>query len=213
MIALLLVAGAFLLVAFIPKAELHIAVDQMHSPVSNQLFKAWTFLGDGTVMLLPVLLAVVFFSYRKGLLLLAAYLFSGLGAQFMKRVIWPDAVRPLKYFELYYPDYHLHLVEGVKVHEWHSFPSGHTATAFAMLLAIGIMVKNEFIRYLLLFFAAGVGLSRIWLSQHFLIDVAAGALWGCTSALLAWFIFMRIRTGSLDKSLALHLKDLKKTTI
>jgi undecaprenyl-diphosphatase len=57
-----------------------------------------------------------------------------------------------------------------------SFPSGHTITAFAVVLSVGafypVMLPG------LLFCAASVAASRILLGMHFLTDVLAGAAIG-----------------------------------
>jgi undecaprenyl-diphosphatase len=57
-----------------------------------------------------------------------------------------------------------------------SFPSGHTITAFAMAISLG--VNYPALLPGLLFCAASVAVSRILLGMHFLSDVIAGALLG-----------------------------------
>ncbi len=206
-LSLLVAGGALFMSLVIPRVDLQIAVNRLNTPFSGQFFRFFTLLGDGGVMLLPVFLAVVFMSYRKAFALLTAYVFSGVGTQFIKRVLWPDALRPLKYFEAHGIDYRLDLVPGVDVHAWHSFPSGHTATAFGLFILLGLFSRKTLVRSILLLLAAGVGLSRIWLSQHFLIDVAAGALLGILSAAGAWVIWFRRETVRLDSNLLIDMKD------
>jgi undecaprenyl-diphosphatase len=57
-----------------------------------------------------------------------------------------------------------------------SFPSGHSATAFAAATAVAILCPR--LRPLVLALAAGVALSRIYLRVHFPLDVLAGGLLG-----------------------------------
>jgi undecaprenyl-diphosphatase len=57
-----------------------------------------------------------------------------------------------------------------------SFPSGHTLTAFAIAIPIGIAYPSLMIA--LLFCAASIAASRIVLGMHFLSDVIAGGLMG-----------------------------------
>ena len=57
-----------------------------------------------------------------------------------------------------------------------SFPSGHTITAFAIAVSIGLFYPA--MRAELIFCAASVACSRILLGMHFLSDVVAGALLG-----------------------------------
>jgi undecaprenyl-diphosphatase len=57
-----------------------------------------------------------------------------------------------------------------------SFPSGHTITAFAVTVSLGLFYPDLLAG--LLFVAASVALSRILLGMHFLSDVLAGAVLG-----------------------------------
>jgi undecaprenyl-diphosphatase len=57
-----------------------------------------------------------------------------------------------------------------------SFPSGHSITAFAIAVSLGLFYPAIFPG--LLFLAVSVGLSRILLGMHFLTDVLAGAALG-----------------------------------
>jgi membrane-associated phospholipid phosphatase len=57
-----------------------------------------------------------------------------------------------------------------------SFPSGHSATAFAAAVAVGMIFPR--FRRPLLALAATVALSRVYLGVHFATDVLAGSLLG-----------------------------------
>ncbi len=57
-----------------------------------------------------------------------------------------------------------------------SFPSGHSITAFAVAVPLGLFYPPIF--PLLLFIAFSIALSRILLGMHFLSDVLAGSLLG-----------------------------------
>ena len=57
-----------------------------------------------------------------------------------------------------------------------SFPSGHTITAFAVSISLGMFYPHLLPG--LLFIAVSVALSRILLGMHFLSDVLAGAVLG-----------------------------------
>ncbi len=65
-----------------------------------------------------------------------------------------------------------------------AFPSGHTATAFAIMGGIGFYFKNNALLLLMLFLATLVGVSRIMLGVHWPIDVVVGAALGWVCAWL-----------------------------
>jgi len=66
----------------------------------------------------------------------------------------------------------------------HSFPSGHTATAFTVAGVAALTVRRARTAALFLILAFLVGLSRIAAGVHWPADVAAGALlgWGTAAA-------------------------------
>lgn len=58
----------------------------------------------------------------------------------------------------------------------HSFPSGHTMTAFAVAFACSAFVPR--LRWVLIPIACLIGISRVYVGAHFPIDVMFGALVG-----------------------------------
>jgi undecaprenyl-diphosphatase len=58
----------------------------------------------------------------------------------------------------------------------YSFPSGHTITAFAIVIPLSLYYPNSL--DVLLFLAFSIAVSRILLGMHFLSDVLAGAIIG-----------------------------------
>jgi undecaprenyl-diphosphatase len=73
-----------------------------------------------------------------------------------------------------------------------SFPSGHTATAFAAAAVVGAIYPR--LRWPLYSLAALVGLSRIYLGVHFTLDVLAGAILGISIGLCLAWIGQRLRS-------------------
>lgn len=67
-----------------------------------------------------------------------------------------------------------------------SLPSGHTAGAFVLLTAVAVYYPLWL--PVALVWAAGIGLSRIFLGVHFPLDVVAGAVLGSSCAVLAAFL-------------------------
>ncbi len=78
-----------------------------------------------------------------------------------------------------------------------SFPSGHTATAFAGAVVVASLYPR--LRWPALALAALVGLSRVYLGVHFTLDVLAGAALGLGVGLTAvWLgrrVLHRVRTS------------------
>jgi membrane-associated phospholipid phosphatase len=73
-----------------------------------------------------------------------------------------------------------------------SFPSGHTATAFAMATTLGDAIGNPWVSGGLYLFAAGTGWSRVYDERHWPSDVFVGAALGITAAKLVngrWRVF------------------------
>ena len=79
---------------------------------------------------------------------------------------------------------------------WHaryaSFPSGHTTTAFAALVAIGAIFPQA--RALMWIYAVLIGLSRVVITAHHPSDVIAGAIVGAVGAFMVrnWFAARRL---------------------
>jgi undecaprenyl-diphosphatase len=73
-----------------------------------------------------------------------------------------------------------------------SMPSGHTTTAFAAAMAIGLLWPRS--RPFMWTYALLIGLSRIVTTAHFPSDVLAGATVGVVGALLVrdWFAARRL---------------------
>ena len=71
-----------------------------------------------------------------------------------------------------------------------SFPSGHTAAAFG--IAVALAGEGSWLGALTLSLASGIAVSRVYLGAHYPLDVAAGALIGTLCGLAA-----RLVLGSL----------------
>lgn len=190
--------AALVLLMLYSRPELHLAMNKLHSGITDSLMKVWTLLGDGLVVA-GIAVLLLFVSVRHSLVAFAAFAFGGLGAQLLKRLIFPDVPRPMKYFELHEPGQTLRLVEGVKLYSWMSFPSGHTSVAFAVFFAMALITRNRALQAVWVCAALGVGVSRIYLSQHFLVDVVAGSMLGMATGFLSWWWIRRYRADWLDK--------------
>jgi len=179
---LLLLCTAFLLIN--GKAVAFISLNTYHPFLLNVFFINYTFIGDGIFAL--CLMAAIFFYYKRkqqALALLYSFLISGAAVQIIKNLV--DSPRPRLFFEA---GQYLHFIDGVSLANNSSFPSGHTATAFAIATVMVLMMKDKSWQLLILIAAALVGYSRIYLAQHFLLDVLIGAFIGSTSGVLAVYL-------------------------
>lgn len=182
-----LLAGLALIAAY-PKPAVFLMINTWHSLWLDRLFALITFLGDGWFI---ILLGVIFFFLRKrplAFLIISSYLFSGIIVQVMKRAI-PTA-RPGLYFrmhELAYP----HFSETLTIYNSASFPSGHTASAFALAASLALCVRKKSPGFLFALLALLTGISRIYLGQHFPEDVLAGMFIGVVSTVLCFLFFNR----------------------
>ncbi len=192
-LVLALVLGTLLL--FFPKGELHLLLCQPHMPFLDTIVPIFSDLVDW----LPYLVVVLLLFYRAGwaTFLASNLLLSTLIVQPIKHLI--NAPRPLTWFAENMPDVALPLVDGVKMNLWLSFPSGHTTTFFVLFFSISIILCTENIRgknilSLLCFLLATFGAyTRIYLSQHFTLDIFAGILIASFSTILLYY-FLVLKT-------------------
>lgn len=77
--------------------------------------------------------------------------------------------------------------------DYASLPSGHSTTAFAVLVAFGTLWPRA--RTVLLIYAFFIAVSRVVVTAHYPTDVAAGALVGIGGALLVRRYFALRRLG------------------
>lgn len=144
-----------------------------HAPFMDFFFKYWTYYGDGYIFLV-LFIWFLLVRYKYAILLLILALSQTLIIQFLKRVIFKGSPRPAEFFSQEWNQFHP--VDGVILNSWNSFPSGHTATAYTISVFLMFIVKNEFLRFTFILFAFLAGISRIYLLQHFMVDVAVGAI-------------------------------------
>jgi membrane-associated phospholipid phosphatase len=187
-----------ILLASFSKSQLHILSNEANSPFFDTFFKYATNLGDGAVIAV-LFIILLFVSYRYAFAFLTGSLVTALVVNLFKKVIFHNMYRPSKYFELY-ETYKLHLVEGVKMHSLQSFPSGHTATAFNLFLMMALMIKNNMLKFIFFIMAALVAYSRVYISQHFLMDITVGSVIGVVIMILAFVWFQTFNKNWLDKS-------------
>jgi membrane-associated phospholipid phosphatase len=185
------------------KTEIHLFLNQFHSSFFDLFFRVITFLGDG-LMILILLLVFLFLSFRKALIIGVSGALSGLFAQFLKRVVFYDCSRPKAIFEGIAD---LYFVPGVNIYSSYSFPSGHTATVFGLFIVLALFSTKRIVQFCMFFLALLTAYSRIYLSQHFLIDIYFGGLIGFLVAITIYSLLNRLNNNWIDKSLLILFKQ------
>lgn len=197
-----------LLFVYYGKAESHLIVNRWNSETGDLIFKYLTYLGDG-VLFAFLILIFLFIRIKSALFLLTASLLTLITVFVTKKIIFNGIPRPYKYFE---GTDVLHLVDGVKMHSMNSFPSGHTITAFAIFMIVAFVIKNRYLQTLFVMMAILAGFSRVYLSQHFMIDVFFGAIIGTGIAVLSCVFIdnLGICQGSWTEKSLIQIFDKKK---
>ena len=169
------------------KGDLVLLLNRHHHPLLDVLFKYLTYLGDGIFVVPLILFLLLFVNIFEGIVMLASVLVSFLTVQFLKIYVFPEMMRPLRYFPA---SVHLNFVEGVEIHAHNSFPSGHSAQAFSIFLVLTLFSKNKNWSVLFFFMAFLVTVSRMYLAQHFFIDTYFGALIATLLTLITYICFV-----------------------
>jgi membrane-associated phospholipid phosphatase len=155
------------------KDEIYFAVNSRHTDFLDNIEPYITDLGNGWTIIALAALSTLF-NYRVSFLMVTTFLVTSLSVQVIKFIF--DAPRPKLYFKDQLSK--LHFAKGVDILSYHSFPSGHTLTAFATGVLITYLLKNKSWGILLVLYGVMVGFSRIYLSEHFFEDVVAGSVLG-----------------------------------
>ncbi len=179
----LLVIGFFLF--FNGKEESFLVLNRNYNIYVGQFFRFYTHVGDG-LFFIGFVLIMLFVNYYYALAALTCYAIPSLVSQLLKKVVFTNFFRPIKYFE---GKIVINTTEGVINHAYNSFPSGHTLTAFAMFFFLSLLTSNKLLQSMYLFCAILVAISRVYIAQHFVEDTYFGSIIGVVLAYIICFAF------------------------
>jgi membrane-associated phospholipid phosphatase len=195
------VCVALYFVVTLGKIAIHIYINAfVGNTVLDNFFFYITYLGDGLVM--PFLLiGIMFYNLRTGIYTVVSFAAATIVTSLMKYAFYNEVNRPSFVFQwtIHTP---LKLVEGTDLHIHNSFPSGHATQVFAIFMCLVFANTKQIYKFLFLLIALISAFSRVYLSQHWLIDITAGSLIGTGASLVFYYFFMQDnRFSKLDKPL------------
>ncbi len=195
------------------KVQIHRA---MNAYVGNQyidsFFEYITHLGDGAFAFL-VAIIFLFFNIRKSVYILLSYAGAGVVSYILKHWIYYDVTRPHFVFQ-YFVREELKEVQGVDLIGFNSFPSGHALSAFALFFCLLFVSRSHFLKVIFFALAILAAYSRVYLSQHWLIDIYVGSIIGVCFSLLFYIVFYHTnKWQQLNTTLPLILSQRKTKSV
>ena len=187
----LTILGALLLIglsAFFGRIPVFLFLNTDGGAFMDQFFKWATWGAEGWVWI-PYLSVVVVLFKKDFKLILLNFLLSTLITQISKHVIWDNINRPIVSG---IPLNEIHTVPGLVTHAYNSFPSGHTATAFTLFLLTVYLFPTKWTFAIGVIYAMICAYSRVYLGQHFPMDLGGGMLVGVLSMQLCILIRQKI---------------------
>jgi membrane-associated phospholipid phosphatase len=185
--ALVLVVVGLLQINF-TQEQLMQLVNVRNTETADVFFTYATYMGDGAffVIICLILLTV---NQRVGVMALVSFALSSLTSLFLKSIVFPNSLRPLKFFE--HSAFEYHIIKGLDIHSYNSFPSGHTTTAFAVFSLLAFLDKRKGRAWLFVFLGVLTGYSRVYLFQHFVEDTYVGSMVGTVSSVVVYLALQK----------------------
>ena len=200
---LVILFSGLALLPFYDKGAIELEINHFHHPILDVFFSNITHLGDGLVLVIPLLL-LIFYKYCYLILFALSSLIHLILVHIGKKWVFDGMPRPAEFLK----DVSFYEVPGIELHHWGSFPSGHTTTAFMLASFLYLVLPKKMkVHWLLIGIAFLVGMSRVYLMQHFLMDVWAGAVLGVLSSLLSYLLILKFFSKkTYQKSIIQNLK-------
>ena len=169
------------------KNESFLVINKYNSPAFDYIFRFWTYLGDGIIWV-PLFVYVLLFRRDFLIAVIAGVIISTILSQGLKNYVFPEDMRPIVVLTE-----KVRTIPGYVINRVHSFPSGHTSTAFTLALLMAFIVRGNFWVFFFPLVAFFVGYSRVYLAQHFVTDVFAGIFIGVISSWLSLLLYEKFR--------------------
>jgi len=144
----------------------------------SQIFEGWA--------IIFVVIALAFFSKRKMAYFTISAALAGIFIYVLKDFVFGNVPRPTKLLPI---ETISHILEDKTVYkENYSFPSGHTTFAFAVMSICSLLTKKQWCCVVFFLVAIGAAFSRLYLLQHYFVDIYCGAILGFSIALFTFYL-------------------------
>lgn len=191
LLLLFAIAGGFYLIQY-QRTDASFFFNSNRTDFFNAFFKITTRLGEEPMYFI-IGIALLFYRLRSSLIVAVTGLLV-MGISFSTKAYFA-VDRPIAFFRKQELLEGLNFVDGVNLHTGAtSFPSGHTMSAFALYAVLTFMIAGnckKSLTFILFLIALTVGISRIYLLQHFFEDVYAGAFIGVIIAMAVYLFQAR----------------------
>lgn len=182
-----LIALSLLYLFSFKKGDLVLLLNGNNTIIRDVFFKYYTHIGDSATALVLALVLLAASKMRWFYQFTIGFFFQLAIVMPLKHIVFDHSYRPYYYYNKN-TDGVLHLVEGLKFYSFDTFPSGHTATAFFIFTFFAFLIRKWWASVLLFLLAILVGVSRMYLAQHFFKDVYFGMLFGFIASCIAHYV-------------------------
>lgn len=156
------------------------------NPVLDFIMALISFLGEEGILFIAIIIVLLCFKKTRkiGVTMAAALLFMQIANNM---ILKPIIARPRPFnYEGYIDFNYPNIAFFGKIPSSYSFPSGHTASAFTCATAMA--ANNKKGGAVMYVFAVLMGISRIYLHDHYPTDVIGGAVLGIIYGIIGFFV-------------------------
>ena len=172
------------MLVYIPYGNEVILLNQQATPTLDAIAQFITNLGLGGIFVIPIVITL-FTRYYYAITAIVIFILTGILTFAFKQLLFHGLPRPMYFLGT---EAFEHLIPGFHYHSTNTFPSGHTITAFSLALFAAITIKNKYWNLLFLGVAVLIGISRVYLLQHFFVDVFVGSILGLFATLSGFYL-------------------------